>query len=666
MVIDTEHARRIGIFFFYDKDGIADSYVKILLDEMNKWLTDLYIVVNGVIEEKSFRMFQSISSKVIVRENEGFDVWAYKTAIEDIGWDGLSTYDEMIMFNFTIYGPFFPFEEMFQSMDKKDVDFWGITKHYEIEKDSFWGEEGKMIPTHLQSHFIAVRNRMICDKSYQKYWDEHVFIHNYKEAVLCHEAIFTKQFAERGFTWVAYIETDDMKEYTCYPLMEFPQQLLKRRCPILKRKGFFWDYMNYIQAGTYGEAVDKAIDYVRDNTDYNTDYIWENILRTSSMNDIRNCFHLDKIVEESKEQSELFYNKAILFLVITETASKDTVLENIKKVDKLVQIVILSNLSQEDTKTYIEGTDIPYELINISERKSVIATILKYVEEKAYEIAGFLTDRDYKYDPEKTWHGLECIISSEGYVKGVQKTFADEKRLGMLATPRMYHGTHVGKFGKEWEVDSDRRTELLNRYKISVPVPEEGMIVYAADDMAWYRVRDFVDVLKSVKEDSNLSEKEIRWLIPLILQQCGLYSAYGMPIQVAARNMNNYQFFFRQYQSVVNTTFEIEDFGTSLWYVKEGISKLSNHYDEMEKLRKYAGELEEQCGQLEKDVAESGSYARGLEERCSHLEKDIVESGNYMRSLEKEIQEMKKVIADAAEYSRTLENEIAVYKEREL
>ena len=38
----------------------------------------------------------------------------------------------MIMMNFTIMGPIYPFEEMFKKMDSKDLDFWGMTKHYKI------------------------------------------------------------------------------------------------------------------------------------------------------------------------------------------------------------------------------------------------------------------------------------------------------------------------------------------------------------------------------------------------------------------------------------------------------------------------------------------------------------------------------------------------------
>lgn len=656
MVINTVGAMRIGIFFFYDKDGIVDDYVKHLLDEMNVWLTDLYVVINGEIQEKSLEMLQGIATKVMVRENEGFDVWAYKAAIDDLGWETLSTYDEMIMFNFTIFGPFFPFEEMFHKMDKEDVDFWGITKHYALKKDAFWGKDAEKIPTHLQSHFIAVRKDMISNQDYQEYWNKHVFIHDYREAVLSHEAIFTKTFADKGFSWGTYIDTDDMEQYTSYPLMAFPEELLKRRCPILKRKGFFLDYMSYIQFGTYGEVIEKAFDFIKTNTDYNTDYIWENILRTGSMNEIRNCFRLDKIIEECNDESPEFYHNAMLFCIITDYTSKELFVEYIRRINGLIQVYVVSALTEQETMRYVEELEIQYELVDVNDRNSIISAVLKHAKGQEHEVIGFLPDTDFSIDPEKTWHGVECMINSVSYIKGVEKTFFEDKKLGMLAVPRLYHGANLGRLGMEWENDSNRRKAILERYEVSVVMPEDGLDVYAVNDMAWYRKERLVHVLEELEHDNYLSNQEMRWLIALKFQQQGMYCAYGMPVQVGCRDLNNYRYFFNQYQSVINRNNLVEDFGSSLYYLKETLGRSKGNYEELEQLREYAKRLESQLDEKQKVMADAKEYNE-------RLEKEVAEVGDYAKHLEKEIEEMRKVINDAAEYSAQLEHQLAVYQE---
>lgn len=77
---------------------------------------------------------------MFVRENKGFDVWAYKEAMEHIGWEEIKDIDELIMFNYTLMGPVYEqdLDRMFKTMDAKNVDFWGLTLYHGVPFDP-WG-----------------------------------------------------------------------------------------------------------------------------------------------------------------------------------------------------------------------------------------------------------------------------------------------------------------------------------------------------------------------------------------------------------------------------------------------------------------------------------------------------------------------------------------------
>ena len=47
MIINSANAKRLGIYFFYDKNGIVDRYIPYFLEDFKKNLTDLLIVSNG-------------------------------------------------------------------------------------------------------------------------------------------------------------------------------------------------------------------------------------------------------------------------------------------------------------------------------------------------------------------------------------------------------------------------------------------------------------------------------------------------------------------------------------------------------------------------------------------------------------------------------------------
>lgn len=134
---DESSVKRLGIFFFYDAEGVVDDYIPTLLNGFRPYLSEMTIVCNGKLNEAGEKILSSYTNNLIVRPNEGFDVWAYKTAMESYGWEKLVSFDEVVLFNATIMGPVYPFSEMFETMDQRDLDFWGITKFHKVPQDPF-------------------------------------------------------------------------------------------------------------------------------------------------------------------------------------------------------------------------------------------------------------------------------------------------------------------------------------------------------------------------------------------------------------------------------------------------------------------------------------------------------------------------------------------------
>ena len=95
MLIDNSNAKRLAIFFFYDRGGIVDSYVPYLLEDLKKNVCEIFVVCNGKLKEEGKKELEKYG-KVLVRENKGFDVWAYKTALETYGWKKLAEFEEVI------------------------------------------------------------------------------------------------------------------------------------------------------------------------------------------------------------------------------------------------------------------------------------------------------------------------------------------------------------------------------------------------------------------------------------------------------------------------------------------------------------------------------------------------------------------------------------------
>lgn len=119
MKIEKKDIKRYAIYVFYDKEGIVDEYNDVFLRGLKEEVSHLLVICNGKICPEGKKRLEAIADEVLVRKNTGYDVTAYKEGILRPGFNKLAEYDEVITCNNTMYGPLYPFSEMFRTMAKK-------------------------------------------------------------------------------------------------------------------------------------------------------------------------------------------------------------------------------------------------------------------------------------------------------------------------------------------------------------------------------------------------------------------------------------------------------------------------------------------------------------------------------------------------------------------
>lgn len=281
---------RIGIYAFYDENGIVDDYVFHFLFLLKKITTRIVFVSNGPIKKEYINMLNRITGEILIRENTGFDVYAYKYAINHIEFNKLEKYDEVILCNSTFFGPINGLENIFLEMDKKeDLDFWGLTQSpdYFVDTDeipAFYINPYGYIPKHIQSYFVVYRNKFIKTKHLRDFWNNLPMINSYAEAVGLFETVFTKYFEDLNYKWDTYLHYENDEKNINYPLLYKPYEVIVGyKFPIIKRKSFFIDDSLSIKYKTK-DSVRKLIQYLNDNSCYDVDLIYKNITRTNKIN----------------------------------------------------------------------------------------------------------------------------------------------------------------------------------------------------------------------------------------------------------------------------------------------------------------------------------------------------------------------------------------------
>lgn len=250
--------KRIGIFCFYDKDGIVDEYIEFLLDELSRCLSRLVVVVNGEINDKGKRIFKKYTDEIYIRENKGFDGGAYKDVLINVlGWNEVQKYEELILCNDTFYGPFVSFESIFDKMDCEKADFWGL--NYYCNK----------VANHLQSYFLVFRRKILHGFDLLDYFNKNINItsSDITDVYGDFELGLFYYLSNLGYSFSAYTKDNpyNIFQYSDISIRQFNMPILKKKA--FSPKSIMWN-----------NAM-NTLKYLSLNNDYDINFILSNINR---------------------------------------------------------------------------------------------------------------------------------------------------------------------------------------------------------------------------------------------------------------------------------------------------------------------------------------------------------------------------------------------------
>ncbi|MEJ5018695.1 rhamnan synthesis F family protein [Ochrobactrum vermis] len=579
--------KRLAIAFFYDENHIVDDYMIYLMRHLKPFVDHTIFVSNGPLSKDSELALKEVSEEVILRKNEGFDVWAYKAGLEHIGYDRLKEYDEVLLYNHTFYGPIFPFSEMFGEMERRPDDFWGISSHGKLDPNPFTGSG--VLPEHINSHFIAVRQPLLGSQIFREYWETMGRIDTYDESVLKHESRFTAYFSKYGYKWSTYV---DLRNYdTPYPVFLNITKSLENRSPILKRRLFFHDplFLDH-----HAVDVPNAIKFIENNTDYDVSLIWKNIVRGAEPRILNTNAGLTKILPDypvagrpAPEQIKIALCAHIYYVEMTN--------ELLDAADNLpFRYDFIATTDSNDKKQQIERI--------ASERTSLGNIIVRVVEQnRGRDMSSlFITCRDLflddRYDlvlrlhtkksPQVAAehssvfkrHLVENLVGSSYYAESIIHHFQENKHLG-LAFPPVIHFSYP-TLGKAWFKNKNKVQGLCEEMGIRVKIDEETPVA-PYGTMFWFRPAALRKLFNyewqwsDFNEEPNHVDGGLAHALERLIGYVAMDAAYTVHhVMTPSQAAKNYGYLEYKYQKIVSLT---PDHYT--YYLAEVLRywKLNNH-----------------------------------------------------------------------------------------
>jgi len=554
--------KRICIYVTYDKHQIVDTYIGYMLAELKTCVDFLVVVCNETKIVKGKEILEKYADQVFYRENRGLDAGAFKdTLCNRLGWDKVKAYDELLLVNDSFFGPFCSMKDIFKEMEEKKVDFWGLAKHGKGVYESLG-----QFSEHIQSFFLVIRSRMLHSSFFREYWESLPYYVTWKEIVKNHEFLFTDHFVKRGFSFDVLADCDAnnsvniKNNYTQYAVIPY-EMICKRHFPFLKKKPLETVTLD-IQTQ---ENFRKALTYIDENTPYDVDHIYRNIIRTMNVADLYRNLLLRYV---SGQNSEMNNSKKIYIAVFVKyQESVEYVLEYLDNVqNERMHIGIYTEKTEiaEDFKTkgyvcrFIESTENYPEILNELSKNDYICVIhdTDISGEKEQNCIG----KSYFYN---IW---ENLLKDSEHINYIISCFEKDSHLGFLAPPDPVFSYYFGSMGNKWKNGYVSVRQMIEKLQLRCQVSFNKPPIAITDNF-WVRG----EVLGRIREKDIPENTILSLLWTYIAQDAGFYSGIVESEDYAAMNEVNHQYYLGTLVNKVRMQYgEFEEFMELRKYLVEG------------------------------------------------------------------------------------------------
>lgn len=289
--------KRLGIVVMYDLNGIAYEYFLYYLNKLKAVCNRLVLVVNGTICDGSYAKCRQIVDDIYVRKNESMDVGAYIDVIDNyISIEECMSYDEVVLSNDTLFGPFKEFAQIFNEMKDRKCDVWGLNINPLVYS------------YHIQSYFYCFRNQTI--DTALNYWKDIELPSCFTKSMYvgAYELGLSNYLLDNGKKIDAYsIENN-------FDVFNMPHILL-RYCnfPFLKKSINSCSLNREIIEENYMESVN----YISRNSDYPIEYITSYLHSKYGINIVakKEAFSIKKNNEVKNKYQEFIkkFNRVYLY-----------------------------------------------------------------------------------------------------------------------------------------------------------------------------------------------------------------------------------------------------------------------------------------------------------------------------------------------------------------
>jgi Rhamnan synthesis protein F len=179
--------RRLIVTAHWDPDGRIAPHVRRSVDALRQFADD-HVFVSATELQTEDLEWVSARTRVLQRPNRGYDFASYKLGLQE---SELDRFDEVVIMNDSVVFPLIPPPVIFETMQGRACDFWGLTMNYQIRP-------------HVQSFFVCFRRDVVASHSFRAFWAAVGEASGRNEAIQRYEIGLSTTLLEAGFSMDGY------------------------------------------------------------------------------------------------------------------------------------------------------------------------------------------------------------------------------------------------------------------------------------------------------------------------------------------------------------------------------------------------------------------------------------------------------------------------------
>lgn len=555
---------RVAIFSYDNPGSKTCRDIIYLINKIREVCSKVYVITNG----KSEKIQKELSVDISIVDNiHGFDANRWQYCIKYLWKENIiNDIDELVLLNDSVFGPFYEFSEIFSEMSNRELDFWGITYHEEI-RIMQKNKKNFCVPKRLQTYFMVFNKNMIQSDAFLEFWNKIPRIRNVKEYQKHFEYIMTKQFEDKGFRYSTYIDTSDIdsvdgKSFIDHFIFE-PYYLLKnKRSPLLSKHCFLVSKELQLSFHDASELY-KAVQFVKEKTDYDENYILDYLIAHFNVEDIKNILNLDYIIDSERLDQELSLEKKVaLYVHLYYEDLFDYCLSYLSNLPTYIDLYI-------STDNDIKVKQLQDKVVKLLQNKTHIYVVEKrgrewsaflmnvYKNMDKYDYIGFIHD---KKSSQLFYSSLgrnfcdllwENVIGPQNYFQHIIRIFENNSRLGVLSAPSIYCGTFFHTSIDFWSICYKKTEKILDMLHLEANMSKDKNPIVLGTAF-WCRKEALKQLFEYKYEYSMFPEEPmdidgtfshgLERVIPYVAQANGYMSGIIMTQDTARINLINKEY----------------------------------------------------------------------------------------------------------------------------